>query len=386
MKADLVWLSVDEDHLRVHPCYASLPPESCITISSFDDLPFFRQSSQQWAVMHNGRLTTSKAASVLGIYETKAAKVLNIPRSLTGVQKANGAYHHLCGESAFQSLEEAKNVLMEAEVYSRRQYDEWVESKGRKIWRKWRNRDNWRASIWTHNYNCWYEGAVESNSYGLRMAWGSIHEPTAVLIAVNYFALQGGCVAECGMFPGEALFECNITKKQNELLHQLYDLGCPIGASPDGLIHHADGTVEVLEVKNHCPFRTNRQGQLYIFDQYPSDDILLWTIPQIQLEMFCVGPHCKSAVLVRLTATKGAVISRIWRDDDFITQMLERFVLFYETFVNGKKAPHANFGFGDMESLLKGIKSIGANATFVERIEHQQVQRKRSEKRAPLLI
>ena len=82
-------------------------------------------------------------------------RFLNIPKSLTGRQKAKAAYHHLCGENAFQSLEEAKNALMEAQIHSRKQYDKWVESKGRKIWRKWRNRDNWRASIWTHNYNSW---------------------------------------------------------------------------------------------------------------------------------------------------------------------------------------------------------------------------------------
>ena len=37
------------------------------------------------------------------------------------------------------------------------------------------------------------------------MRWGSVHEATACLCALNYFHGEGVHVAECGMFPGESL-------------------------------------------------------------------------------------------------------------------------------------------------------------------------------------
>ena len=48
-------------------------------------------------------------------------------------------------------------------------------------------------------------------------------------------------------------------------------------------------------------------------------------VPQMQLEMFCVGPHCRSGIMVRLTATKGAVVMRLQRDDTLITAMLRNY-------------------------------------------------------------
>lgn len=74
------------------------------------------------------------------------------------------------------------------------------------------------------------------------------------------------------------------------------------GASPDALIYHADGTMEVAEVKCSSPFqspsssqgRGSQTGQprRMIIGQNlrPYDSVGSWHIPQLQLEILCAGP------------------------------------------------------------------------------------------------
>jgi hypothetical protein len=97
-----------------------------------------------------------------------------------------------------------------------------------------------------------------------------------------------------------------------------------LGASPDALLLYPDGTVEVLEVKNHCPFVPNNyssfKNRKTKDESKPPEDakqakhlyrIRTWDtpttiqnayVPQLMMEMACVGPHCASAVMVRVTA------------------------------------------------------------------------------------
>ena len=46
-------------------------------------------------MLHDGRLTTSRMAPILGIYESVAMSKLGVPRSLCGHHKAMDAYYHL---------------------------------------------------------------------------------------------------------------------------------------------------------------------------------------------------------------------------------------------------------------------------------------------------
>merc|ERR1719221_2186548 len=86
----------------------------------------------------------------------------------------------------------------------------------------------------------------------VRMVWGNQQEATALLTALNYF---------CGKDNRTMIHEVGMcgTKFDDEDEEEK-DLLLRIGASPDALICHGDGTVEVLEVKNHCPF-VNRKTQ-----------------------------------------------------------------------------------------------------------------------------
>ena len=54
---------------------------------------------------------------------------------------------------------------------------------------------------------------------------------------------------------------------QLDLLAALESAGCRLGASPDGIVARPDGTLDVLEVKNHCPFREGRKGRLVVKDK-----------------------------------------------------------------------------------------------------------------------
>ena len=55
--------------------------------SNAEEYSLFRQDSWQWGALHAGRLTTARAAACLGFYELDSAKVLKVPRSLSGHSK-----------------------------------------------------------------------------------------------------------------------------------------------------------------------------------------------------------------------------------------------------------------------------------------------------------
>lgn len=130
-----------------------------------------------------------------------------------------------------------------------------------------------------------------------------------------------------------------------------------LGASPDGLIRHADGRVEVLEVKCTSPFISYSEPKSVVQEEGATEgeesglsgaakrgrtdsgdsetprmtishgfgantknkasvetSFGVWHVVQLQLEMLCVGAHCRSAVMLRYCIS-GAKLYRIERDD-----------------------------------------------------------------------
>ena len=65
----------------------SLPMPDDVYASNAEEYSLFRQDSWQWGALHAGRLTTARAAACLGFYELDSAKVLKVPRSLSGHSK-----------------------------------------------------------------------------------------------------------------------------------------------------------------------------------------------------------------------------------------------------------------------------------------------------------
>lgn len=92
---NMMWRAVEMEDLRLHPHFVGLPEPEEVKIESATDYRKFRQGSKQWCMLHDGRLTTSRMAPILGIYESVAMSKLGVPRSLCGHHKAMDAYYHL---------------------------------------------------------------------------------------------------------------------------------------------------------------------------------------------------------------------------------------------------------------------------------------------------
>ena len=407
-----VWSYIPEDHLRAHPLYFRLPiAEAVRQLQSYSDLSRFRQSSLQWTLMHNGRLTTSRAAGATGMLENKFAEKLGIPRSLSGNGKARQSYFHLLGQTEFTTLQEAEEALIvedadqgrtikklivaENEKIASLQNGLWTQAKVANVDVKNNSTSSSSGKKFAYQYMAGNSKSKTRatanvvNKYN-RMAYGNIQEPTAILVALNYFYKHGFTVHECGMFPGEALLEKNINisssqsntnttdpkrslpLQQLDMLQELLQLGCRIGASPDGLIINSKNKndVQALEVKNHLSLSKQAYATF--------DTMSTWYVVQLQLEMFCIGPHCKSAILVRLSSTKGAVIFKMKRDDEYILMMLQRFKAFYTNYVNTKTPPPSNFGRNSsvLAKFVNRTKEIAnSKCSIVKRLWPKQVQR-----------
>ena len=63
-----------------------------------------------------------------------------------------------------------------------------------------------------------------------------------------------------------------------------------------------------------------------------------------------VGPECKSAVMVRQTATVGALVLRLHRDDVWINEMIYWLQKFQTNYVNMNIPPPRNFFYNDTSS------------------------------------
>ena len=117
-------------------------------------------------------------------------------------------------------------------------------------------------------------------------------------------------------------------------------------------MYDGDGTQWALEVKCHCPFapykgkRGSKVGgrkQFMIRDRLPPTEIMPWVLPQLMLEAFSVGESCAGAILIRLTATKGAAILRVRKDEAYVQEMLKWLRLFNDRYGSGDRHPELNF-------------------------------------------
>ena len=106
-------------------------------------------------------------------------------------------------------------------------------------------------------------------------------------------------------------------------------------------------------------------------------------IPQLMMEMLCLGENCESAIMVRQTATNGSLILRIKRDNDWIEEMLYWLDRFYQDFVQQEIPPPENFFLegGDpvdqarYKKFLELTKRIESEVELLEHVPHRAVQR-----------
>ncbi|KAL3809458.1 hypothetical protein ACHAXA_001286 [Cyclostephanos tholiformis] len=460
---DVHWRAISMSHLRCHPNFRPLPPPSMIgSLPTREHVRYFRQDSWQWDYLHVGRCTTSQCSSALGFLEPRAANFLGIPKSLqrggtsawdrlrqipTGDQSLRGLERTLCERGR-------ENDDDDDDDDDRREYvwSSWRPG-SREIDRLWipasimRVDDNSIRSSRPYPFAAKYipsltrddlyrrkmhmsddHASSSSPILRTRMQWGNAQEATSILTALNYFCgLDNETVIRevgmCGaMFDGEGMGD--------PLLH-----GVKIGASPDAIICHGNGTVEVLEVKNHCPFVWNRISHTGNSvrhanghrrqrgarrkeqlggngDEHTRESVRLPKhflirdfelerqvppvyLPQLMMEMLCIGnsvnlddrppdvtssPICTSAIMVRQTATKGAILLRLRRDEEWMDEMKYWLGQFQMRYVETNKIPDDNFFWNDdpcsrYRMFLSRTKELSEKVEFVAYIDHGRIQR-----------
>jgi len=431
---DINWRAISMTHLRAHPNFQPLPPPSMIdTLPTKEHVRYFRQESWQWDYLHVGRCTTSQASAALGFLEPKAASFLGIPKSLQ--RGGTGAWNRLSQTvpENEQSLEAMEQILCEGRSLSPTAID--IEDvvgwrpgskEADKLWiPASRIRD--RPFPFTAKYrpNLTIEDLYERklhlqhhnnqpNPMKVRMSWGNSQEATSVLTALNYF---------CGIDECTVIHEVGMCGSRYDDMEDEMN-GVKIGATPDALIHYADGTVEVLEVKNHCPFVLNKQqipsrsnnGSKYRkkkkggkkkkqsgskkeddnHQHRDRDDVIPKSylirdfqleqrvppvyIPQLMMEMYCTGDNCNAATMVRQTATKGAILLRLKRCEHWIEEMKYFLGKFQTEFVKTTKCPSDNFFWSDdsnsrYHKFLQSTKDLSESVEQVAYIEHAKIQR-----------
>lgn len=359
---DIYWRSIPMDHFRQHPNVEALPA-SVSRLRTVEDVRLFRQESWQWDVLHKGRCTTSQAVAALGFLEPIAGEVLKVPKSWW--RGGRGAYARF-REPRLETIKEMNavlcggdNALVESSTYNKD-----ATTKGgnnaQSFWTM-NSRQNNSTFVAEYTYRSTPDEIQtrkklahklvrdENLSKTIRMAWGNTQEATALLTALNYFTKidDGLIIEETGMC-GAGLDLNHQSEIQSSLL---------VGATPDAILRYSDGRIEALEVKNHCPFfvkprkvgkRSREKSKFFVGDRIfeagkDTGGVFSHYVPQLQLEMYCLGPECRSAVMVRQTATKGALILRMHRDDEWISEMMYFLHKFQKDFVESGVPPPHNF-------------------------------------------
>eukprot|EP00543_Licmophora_paradoxa_P004762 CAMPEP_0202454704 /NCGR_PEP_ID=MMETSP1360-20130828/12371_1 /ASSEMBLY_ACC=CAM_ASM_000848 /TAXON_ID=515479 /ORGANISM="Licmophora paradoxa, Strain CCMP2313" /LENGTH=400 /DNA_ID=CAMNT_0049074087 /DNA_START=37 /DNA_END=1239 /DNA_ORIENTATION=+ len=385
------------DHLRSHPMFDPLPlPTRIHSINHPEDVRYFRQESWQWDALHYGRCTTSKASAALGFLEPNAGKALGIP---VGFRKgAMEAYERLAKQiGCIQSLEDMQVLLTtddkDATYYQPHRKQSWL----------WKIPTSNQTRPFAARYAA-RQTAVEREQRrkelksrkiddhrlirSFRLDWGNSQEATSILTALNYFWQKdpGIRIKEVGM--------CGAG-----LPHNITGESLQVGATPDALIYYPNGTVEALEVKNHCPLirthfpqipshvdsherntiKRNRQRMRYTFRRKPITEpyLPIQYIPQLMMEMMCVGPKCHSAVMVRQTALEGALIIRLYRDDTWIDEMMYWLSKFQEDFVDKQIPPRSNFFWKNprYRKFLEQTRNLTSNVELLDHIPNDAIQR-----------
>ena len=168
------------------------------------------------------------------------------------------------------------------------------------------------------------------------MAWGGVQEPTVVLAIINEF--PNDTLEEVGC----ALLESSPERIPKSWKIDIGDLPL-IGASPDAMIIRANGTREVVEIKNVCPIidvkgqqkvtkgqqkGKQKNGSNFSYKGFdigtnktPPIQIPASHMPQIQMEMFCTDTRINNYVVA--SGFHGINMFRVERNDQYIKIMLE---------------------------------------------------------------
>jgi hypothetical protein len=334
---NLSWRCVPLSDLRRHPRFVPLPDPALVSIRSPVDYALFQQDSEQWNRLHQARLTAGSLAVFLGFFETAIAKRVGVPKSITGHKRAIDLCRNLATGLPWVPMGlEATGTATSAEEASH------IDGEG--------SRKPEAVSPWLKKveptasesfdpvivYNPCASGvpAIDAecvHASDARRLWGKLHEATGLLAVLDHVAPPGALLHEVGLLAMEAT-----TSTADASTLPL------MGASPDGLLVYADGTSHIVEVKCHCPFDEyshKERGAYVLRDDGPYTAFPAWHVPQVQFEMFCAGTLCSGAFLISLSATKGANVFWMPRNDTYIAALLAQVQFVFQRFVKVAKCP-----------------------------------------------
>jgi hypothetical protein len=372
--------------LRAHPYFIALPPPShYIPPSTAAELRQFREGSPQWCAAHLGRITTSACASCVGLYEERSAEMLGVPPSLRGHGKALDAQARIAQPAL--GLAEVAAAAEDVPTRSEFEGEERKEAEARAVWHtpddpssgpllkfsRASLRHKWGPLCTPHPRA---RRELEGASLGrIRLAWGSRQEPTSILAALNYLCRLGAMIEEAvrrlALMPTRTRHAARLTHFGRALFQGLHPLEAippaergalpaglpPLGASPDACVRWADGRVEPFEVKNHAPFAARRAPKgsahqsgappLEVRDPGPYDEVAVWHVPQLYLQMLCLGQACHSALFMSCSATRGANLFRLHRHEPTMQRLLGFVARFATQFGGGRPPPPENYFWSD---------------------------------------
>jgi hypothetical protein len=201
--------------------------------------------------------------------------------------------------------------------------------------------------------------AAAHGDSGVRCAWGSAAE-------------AGTLYGLLAAFPEARLAEAGLCVPPPDALRHAPPGVPPLGASPDALIAWpaasphapppaagADAAAErweVVEVKNSCPFRRTGSAaaarDFVLSDRGPPNDFPTQHVAQLQLEMLCA--RTASGLLVCDSATRGAAVYRMLRDEQYLQWTLTLLARFANLHVVPGGASGAAWPGGRAELFSRG--------------------------------
>ncbi|KAL4440108.1 hypothetical protein ABPG75_003109 [Micractinium tetrahymenae] len=136
--------------------------------------------------------------------------------------------------------------------------------------------------------------------------------------------------------------------------------------------------IEVVEVKNTCPFGHSRRGgklrtsEFAVADKGPRQAVPPEWVPQLQLHMLCAGTP--SGLLVSRSATKGTRIFRMHRDDQLLRMMLQVLSRLWVQHVLPGQPPSADVfaSWHVHHDMLRRIGEVARGAQLVLVLEEGQ--------------
>ena len=115
-------------------------------------------------------------------------------------------------------------------------------------------------------------------------------------------------------------------------------------------------------------------------DRGPVLDVGAWHVLQLQLHMLCLGPNCTTALFVSLSATRGARVYRVARDDGLLAGALTLLAAACDAhaFGAGCCTPGPDFGAslgspGAHDALLAACIRSAARAELVADLHEERV-------------